>query len=263
SADRACSARPSWTKPTAALTSTTAAITPASTWRPSSAASTAAATRNRISGSLNWRSRRCQPGVRGGGGSALGPCACSRRAASADARPSRPLASRARACAASTACQGSGGDAPADGAATGASGSATALAWPGPAGVGRHHRGDSLLQVGQQRVPGAGHARHGAGIDAGHGPGLGQVALPLLQGLRQALDEGLLGFERGLRRGVALARLLASLAPEGFHRQRGQPLPVAGLQQPGRLGLELRGAFAGSARALLQPLPAALLQQLA
>src|SRR5690606_11837935 len=113
----------------------------------------------------------------------------------------------------------------------------------------------------QQRFPRPGRGRGDTCVDAGFGPGPGQLPLPFLQRFAQAGHEALLGLHRGLRGGLALAQPGLSLAPEGLERQRGQCLPVAGLEQLPGVGLELGGAVAGRTRPQFQPLLAALLHQ--
>ena len=89
SADMAASALPSCATPTSALISTTPRITVASTQWPSTAASAAEASRKPISALANWAPKRCSQLCRGGSGKVLGPCSCSRRAASASSSPCR------------------------------------------------------------------------------------------------------------------------------------------------------------------------------
>ncbi len=91
--------------------------------------------------------------------------------------------------------------------------------------------------------------------------GLRNRFLPVLNGFLQALGEGCLVLDRDLRQCLRAAHVVLKLTPEGLCGQRGQFLPVLGLEQAFDFSAGLGNAFFARARGVLQPLLAVFLHQ--
>ena len=78
--------------------------------------------------------------------------------------------------------------------------------------------------------------------------GLRNRFLPVLNSYLQALGEGCLVFDRDLCQRLRAAHVVLELTPEGLCGQRGQFLPILGLEQAFDFGAGLGNALACAAR---------------